>query len=572
MLKGQVAALLEEMADLLEVQSDNPFQPRAFRNAARSIEGNPEDLEDVLASGRLRSIPGIGESIAKEITELATTGVSKRLRELRAAVPPGLIDMLRVPGLGPKKARVLQKELGIESLEALKKSCESGSVAQLKGFGDKTQQKILEGIAYLGTVAGKFRLDDALPRALALVAHLRRCSAVGNVELGGSLRRGKETVKDVDLVATSTDPVAVMDHFVRAPGVAVVVAKGETKTSVRLSNGLAADLRVVSEAEFPSALQYFTGSKEHNTELRGIAREMGLKLNEYGLFRLDDPLPLKNEASIYEALGLSYIEPELREGLGEIALSRSGHLPALIERSELKGMLHVHTDWSDGAATLEEMVTAARDRGYGYIGITDHSQTAAYAGGLTPDRVRKQHAEIDKLNERIQGIRIFKGIESDILPDGSLDYEDEILDLFDFVVASVHSSFKMPLDAMTARVIRALEDPRTTILGHPTGRLLLARDAYAIDMDRILKAAGELGVAVEINASPYRLDLDWRLGPRARELGVKTSINPDAHSTHGMDDVAYGVSIARKAGFARDSVVNALDADAFAQWIAKRKR
>jgi DNA polymerase (family 10) len=571
MLKAQVAALLESMADLLEVQSENPFQPRAFRNAARAIEGLIEELEDVVAAGRLRDIPGIGESIAREITELATTGTSRRLRELRAQVPPGLIDVLRVPGLGPKKARALLKELGLDSLDALKRACETGVVAGVKGFGEKSQQKILEGIAYIGSVAGRFRIDEALPRAQLLLEHLRRLARVQRVALAGSLRRGKETVKDVDIVAASADPSAVSDHFVRAPVVASIVAKGETKTSVRLSNGLAADLRVVSDAEFPAALQYFTGSKEHNTELRGIAKDLGLKLNEYGLFRGESPLPLKDEASIYEALGVPYIEPELREGLGEIQAAREGRLPILLERKDLKGMLHVHTNWSDGVAPLEEMIEAARSRGYTYIGITDHSQTAAYAGGLTPDRVRKQHAEIDRLNGTLRGIRVFKGIESDIRVDGSLDYEPEVLDLFDFVIASVHSSFRLGEDVQTARVVRALSDPHTTMLGHPTGRLLLARDGYAIDMDRVLRAAAEHGVAVEVNASPYRLDLDWRHGARARELGVRTSINPDAHSTDGMDDVEFGVACARKAGFGAKDVLNALTAEEFAEQIGRRR-
>lgn len=571
MLKGQVVALLEEIADLLEIQSDNPFQPRAFRHAARSLEGLTEELEDVIAAGRLRDIPGIGASIAGEITELATAGSSGRLRKLRSAVPRGLLDMMRLPGLGPKKARVLRAELQVESLDGLKAACEARRVETLKGFGAKTQQKILEGIAYVGSVAGRFRVDDASVRAALLLDHLRRLPQLGRVELAGSLRRGKETVKDIDLVATSAAPTAVMDHFVKAPGVAAVVARGETKTSVRLANGLASDLRVVSETEFPAALQYFTGSKEHNTELRGLARDLGFKLNEYGLFRGEDALPLRDEAAIYAALGLPWIEPELREGLGEIALAKAGKLERLVERSDLQGMLHVHTDWSDGAASLEAMVEEAAALGYSYIGITDHSQSAFYAGGLQPDRVLKQHAEIDRLSSRFSGCRIFKGIECDIRSDGSLDYDADILDRFDFVIASVHSSFKLPEAAMTARVIRALQDKHTTILGHPTGRLLLARDAYAIDMGQVIRAAGELGVAIEINASPYRLDLDWRHGPLARQLGVKTSINPDAHSREGMADVDYGLGIARKAGFRRQDVVNALDVEAFAAFIRQRR-
>lgn len=572
MLKGQVAALLEEMADLLEVRSENPFQPRAFRNAARAVESCPEEIEEVIAGGRLREIPGIGESIAHVITELALTGSSKRLRELRSAVPSGLLDLLRVPGLGPRKARALQAELGIASLDDLRKACEGGKVAEIKGFGAKTQAKILEGIAYLGAVAGKFRVDDALPRALALVEHLKSSSHVIRVEIAGSLRRGKETVKDVDLVAASRSPELVMERFLGAPGIAAVVAQGPTKSSVRLSNGLAADLRVVSPGEYPAALQYFTGSKEHNTELRGLAKDLGLKLNEYGLFRGEEGLPLSDESSIYEALGLRWIPPELREGLGEISASREGRLPTLVERADLRGLVHAHTDWSDGAAPLEEMVEAARARGYTYLGVTDHSRSAGYAGGLTVERVKKQHDAIDALNAKLRGFRVFKGIESDILPDGSLDYPPEILDRFDFVIASVHSSFRLPESVMTARVLKALADPHTTLLGHPTGRLLLARDAYAIDMDAVLRAAGELGVVVETNANPYRLDLDWRLGARARELGVKTSINPDAHSTAGMDDVDYGLATARKGGFTRDDVVNTLDAPAFERFLARRRR
>jgi DNA polymerase (family 10) len=571
MLKSQVAALLDEMASLLEVQSDNPFQPRAFRSAARSLEGLAGDLEEVIAAGELRSISGIGESIAREIVEMAATGTSQRLVELRAAVPRGILDLLRIPGLGSKKARVLALELGVDSLDALKSACESGSVAKLKGFGEKTQAKILEGIAYIGSVSGRFRLDDALPHAMLLIEHLQRSHRVQRVELAGSLRRGKETVKDVDIVASSSEPDAVADHFVRAPGVITVVAKGETKTSVRLANGLASDLRVVSDAEWPAALQYFTGSKEHNTELRGIARDLDWKLNEYGLFRGDEPLPLKDEASIYEALGLRYIEPELREGLGEIALAREGSLPDLLTQPELRGVVHVHTDWSDGAASLEAMVEAARARGYSYLGVTDHSQSAFYARGLTPDRVRAQRAEIDRLNSGLSDFRIFHGIESDIRPDGALDYEPAVLDIFEFVIASVHSSFQLPVEAMTERLIRAMKDPHTTFLGHPTGRLLLQRDGYLVDMDRVLRAAGELGVAVEINASPYRLDMDWRLGARARELGVRTGIHPDAHSPEGLDDVAYGVRCARKAGFGATHVVNALDAAEFAKFCARRR-
>jgi DNA polymerase (family 10) len=571
-LKSQISSLLEAMADLLEVESDNAFRSRAFRTAARALEGTPGELEELLASDRLRSIPGIGPSIAKEIAELAATGSSARLREVEAAVPPGVRGMLRVPGLGPKKARKLWKELGIEDLGSLKAACQRGAIAAVGGFGEKSQQKILEGIEYIGSVSGQFRLDQALPYAQLILAHLKKFPALQRVEIAGSLRRGKETVKDVDILASAPEPDLLSDHFVKGPGVAAIVAKGETKTSVRLENGLAVDLRVVGEKEFPAALQYFTGSKEHNTALRGLAKDRGLKLNEYGLFRGEEALPLADEESIYRALGLEPIDPALRENLGEIELARGGSLPALLKRGDLKGMVHVHTTWSDGIASIESMVEAARERGYKYLGLTDHSQSAFYAGGLKPEKVREQHAEIDRLEGELADFRIFKGIESDIRADGSLDYDGDLLDSFDFVVASVHSQLQMSEEAMTRRVIRALEDPHTTILGHPTGRLLLSRESFPINMDKVLRAAAGLGVAVEINANPRRLDLDWRHGPLARELRLLTSINPDAHSPEGMDDVEYGVAIARKAGFSRERVLNALDTAGFEDFLARRKR
>jgi DNA polymerase (family 10) len=573
MLKVAVAKTLEVMADLLEVQSDNPFQPRAFRNAARALEAVlEEELEGLLEARQLTSIPGIGKSLETEILELVKTGTSRRLRALRVAVPEGVKDMMRVPGLGPKKVRKIVQGLGVTSLEALKSACEEGQVAGVKGFGAKTEKNILEGIAYIGSVAGRYRIDEALPQALSLLEHMKGSSAVQRVSLGGSIRRGKETVKDIDILTSSTQPEAVAEHFVGAPGVVTVVARGETKTSVRLSSGLAVDLRVVEDKQFPVALQHFTGSKEHNTALRGIAKDRGLKLNEYGLFRGEKALLIREEEDIYAELGLQLVAPEMREDRGEIALARERSLPELVQPTDLRGMLHVHTDWSDGAAPLEEMVEAARSRGYSYIGLTDHSQSAFYAGGLLPEKVRRQHAEIARLNAWVDGIRIFKGIESDIRPDGSLDYDADVLDLFDFVIASVHSSFNLTETVMTDRVLRAMEDPHTTFLGHPTGRLLLAREGFAINMDRVLEAAAALGVVVEINADPHRLDLDWRHGSRARELGVLTSINPDAHSPAGMDNVLYGVKIARKAGFSKGQVVNTLEVEQFEEFVARRRR
>lgn len=423
---------------------------------------------------------------------------------------------------------------------------------------------------------GRFLLAVGLAAAVPLKEHLKAGPAVKRVEIAGSLRRWKETIKDVDLVAAVKKPeeaVALMERFVRWEGVQEVIARGETKTSVRLEGGLQADLRVVAEEAFPFALQYFTGSKEHNTELRGLAKEKGLKLNEYGLFKVDseERVPCRDEAAVYKALGLDFIPPELREAQGEIELARERKLPELVEFGDLRGVVHAHTSASDGVATLEEMAEAARAMGFEYLGITDHSQSAGYAGGLKEEAVLKQHREIDRLNARLKGFRIFKGIESDIRSDGSLDYPPEVLDRFDLVIASIHSGFNLPVEEQTARVIKAMEDPHTTFLAHPTGRLLLQRDGFALHMEKVLEAAGKLGVAVEINAHPLRLDLDWRWGGFARAHGVKTSINPDAHAVAGIEDMRYGAGIARKAGFTARQVVNTYSIKEFEKFIRARR-
>jgi DNA polymerase (family 10) len=480
--------------------------------------------------------------------------------------------MLRVPGLGPKKIRALWKKLEVADIAALAGACERGEVAQLAGFGAKSQEKILRGIDYLRSVAGRFLIPEVEGHARALLEHLRAGPPPGRLEVAGSYRRRNEVLKDLDLVASTGAPGEVAAHFRAFPGVGEVVASGSTKTSVRLVSGLAVDLRLVDEEQFPFALCHFTGSREHNTALRARARERGMKLNEYGLYRGSRALALRDEEEIYRALDLEYVPPELRENLGEVELAAAGALPHLVRQGDLRGVVHVHTNYSDGHETLEELVAAARERGYEYLGVADHSRSAFYAGGLEEADIRRQHREIDRLNARLEGFRIFKGIESDILADGSLDYGREVLESFDFVIASLHSRFAMPEEEMTRRVLRAMEDPHTTFLGHVTARLLLRRRGVALDMDRVLRAASELGVAVEINASPHRLDLDWRHGPRARELGLLTAINPDAHVAAGMDDVRYGVGIARKAGFSPERVVNTYGAEEFAEFCARRKR
>lgn len=570
--KAQIVRTLLSMADLMELASENPFRPRSFRSGARALEALADDLAAVIEARQLESLPGIGKTIAAEIESLWVEGTSSRLVELLEAVPAGVRDMLEVAGLGPKKIRALWHGLDLTSLEQLEKACRDGRVAELEGFGEKSAQKILDGIEYLRSVAGRFLIVEARHVAEPLLEYLRSCSAVGRAEVAGSYRRAKEVLKDLDLVACSDRPDLASAHFVAFERVVDVVARGGTKTSVRLDNGMAVDLRIVSAGEFAFALCHFTGSKEHNTAMRARARERGLKLNEYGLFRGDERIDCASEEEIHRALELAYIVPELRENLGEIELAAAGELPRLVEDGDLRGVIHLHTTWSDGKASLREMVTEARARGYEYLGVTDHSQTAFYAGGLKPDDVRRQHEEIAALEAELDGFRIFKGIESDILPDGSLDYEDDVLERFDFVIGSLHASLGQAADEVTRRVVRAIENPFLTMLGHATGRLLLRRDGAALDMDRVLAAAAEHGVVVEINANPRRLDMDWRLGPRARQLGVLTSINPDAHHPGGYDDIRYGVGTARKAGFTAASVVNTLPADDFARFIARRRR
>ncbi|HLU49640.1 MAG TPA: DNA polymerase/3'-5' exonuclease PolX, partial [Planctomycetota bacterium] len=549
--KGQIVRALIETADLEEVVSDNPFRSRAFRAAARTIDAWSGDFARAVESGELTSIQGIGKGIADFVTEMWTTGASARHEELRELVPPGVRRMLDVPGLGPKKVRTLWRELKIESIDALKEACSEGRVAKLKGFGKKTAENILAGIGYLESVGGRYLLPEAEAVASQICEYLRSGPPIEKLEVAGSLRRRRETVRDLDVLAVTSDPQALSDHFIHFTEVETVIAQGDTKTSVRLVNGMAVDLRIVKRSQFPFALVYFTGSKEHNVRLRSRAKDRGLKLNEYGLFPDGSARSKRcaDEKAIYRALDLDWIPPELREDLGEIEAAEQGAVPRLLEAREIQGIVHAHTTWSDGKATLEDLARAVKAAGYSYLGISDHSQSAFYAGGLDPDRVRAQHEEIDRLSEELEGFRIFKGIESDIRADGSLDYSDDVLESFDFVIASLHSHFHLPEEEQTARVLRALESPYTTILGHATTRLLLRREGVELDLDRVLVRAAELGVAIEINANPYRLDIDWRYGPRARELGVYTSINPDAHSLPEIGYVRFGVDMARKAGW-----------------------
>ncbi|MFN4260941.1 MAG: DNA polymerase/3'-5' exonuclease PolX [Gemmataceae bacterium] len=571
----QVAAALEECGYLLEIQGENPFRCQAYLTAARAIRQLSTSLTDLIQQNKLKEVPGIGATLHEKIITMVTTGRLPFLEDLRKKTPPGLLEMLRLPGIGPKKIKAMYDQLGIDTLDKLKAACAAGQVAKLKGFGDKTQQKILEGLAFIDQMGQRVRLDQALPVGLALLDALRQRKEVIRIELGGSLRRRKETIKDVDLLVSSVDPAPIMKYFVSLPQVVQVVAHGETKSSVVVAaEGIRinADLRVVTDEQFPFALHYFTGSKEHNIAMRARAITYGLKLNEYELAGAQRSIPCKTEADLFRALDLDYIPPELREDTGEIAAAEKHQLPKLIEVDQIQGVFHCHTTWSDGAASLEDMAHAAQKLGLKYLGIGDHSQSLTVANGLTPERVKQQQADIDVLNNKLTGIQLLKGIECDILPDGKLDYDDAVLDTFDYVVASVHSHFNQPEKEMTERIIKAIHHPRVTMLGHATGRLLMRRDAYKVDLEAVLKAAAQHGTMIEINAHPMRLDLDWIHCKRAKELGVQLVINPDAHATNEIVYYQYGVDVARRGWLEKKDVFNTQTLNQVMKHLTKRRK
>lgn len=559
----QIVALLEEVAQLLELSGESPFKSRAYVNLARQIEQSEVDVAQLAREGRLRELKGVGDALEEKITEYVNTGTLTYRDDLKAKFPQTLFELFAIPSLGPKRIHQMYTEKGIDSMAALKKACEDGSLDSLKGFGPKMQQKILAGIAFATEHSGQFLLNTALKEAERLKALLGELPEVDQIEIGGSLRRYKEIVKDVDLLASSDSPETVMKAFIESEGVANVTGHGTTKSSVVLESGLAIDLRVVNPEQFPYALAHFTGSKEHNVVMRQRAKERGLKLNEYGLFDGEKLVRCKTEADIHKKLGLPYIPPELREDMGEFDLVET---PRLVEFDDLKGLIHCHSTYSDGKSTLKAMAEAAQEAGYEYMVICDHSQSAAYAGGLQPARVKKQHQEIEALNKKPGAFRILKGIESDIRADGSLDYSETILKSFEIIVASVHSGLEMDEDVATVRVVRAIENPHTTILGHPTGRLLLQRKGFPLNWDAVFEACAANRVALEINANCRRLDLDWRLVRRAKEKGCMFSIGPDAHRAESIDDARYGVGIARKGWLGPEDLLNTLSVDELLTW------
>lgn len=563
----EIAEILDEIGTLLELKGENPFKCRAFHNGSRIVATLTKDLTLIVNDGELRSIKGIGEGLAEKITELVKTGSSSYHSELKESLPPGLPAMLRIQGLGPKKIKLLYEKLNIESIAELKAAAEEHKLEKVEGFGKKTEENILHGIELLTKHAEQHLYSDAKQAAETIVGMLKKLDGVIRCEEAGSLRRKKEVIGDIDIVL-SAKPSAIptiMDIFTTHPAVERVTGKGETKSSVLLKSGIACDLRAVADTEFPFALSYFTGSKEHNVELRSLAKTFGWSLNEYGFSALGEnehrratkrAVPCKNEEDLYRALNLKFIPPELRENMGEIAAARTGSLPALIEYGDLRGTFHCHTTYSDGSNTLKEMAEAAQSLGWKYLGIADHSKIAAYAGGLDERRVKQQHREIDILNSGMSSFRVFKGSEVDILTDGSLDFSEKTLAMFEFVVASIHSKFKMTEAEATKRIIKALRNKHVTMLGHATGRLLLQREGYPVNMIEVINAASDYGKIIEINSHPLRLDLDWRLCKYAKEKGVLVSINPDAHSINGLRDVSYGIGIARKGWLESKNVFN----------------
>jgi len=582
--KNQIANLLDQIATLLELkEGSSPFEVRAYQNAARAINALDGDIEQLAREGKLKGVPGLGPTIIKRVEEAIETGHIAFYDELASTTPPIKLEMLRIQGVGPKKINAIYNQLHVESIADLIKAIEENKVAALPSFGKKTQDNILQGIAFLEQHAGRFLYPVAEEEAARIQTVLAAIPEIVRMQVGGSLRRRRETIGDIDMVVSVGDSAGdeikrkIMEVFTSQPSVKAITGKGETKSSVVLRSGINMDLRVVDDSQFPYTLHHFTGSKEHHIPLRRRALSMGMTINDYGLFRGKEPhlelIPCKDEADIYAALGMDYIEPEMREDMGEIEAAINHTLPVLVQDSDLRGVLHAHSTWSDGQNTLREMAEACIARGFSYLGITDHSKTAAYAGGLNEEALHRQHEEIDRLNAEYAGrIRILKGTECDILRDGSLDFADEVLATLDFVVASIHSQFNLPPQEQTQRMLRAISNPYVDIIGHPTGRVLLERDGYTLDLEAVIDAAAAHGVCIEINADPSRLDLDWRYLHRARDKGIKIPIDPDAHTISGLDKMRFGIGIARKGWLRASDVLNTMTTGELLDFFRERRK
>ncbi len=563
MTNREIAAVFEQLADLLEFQNTNPFRIRSYRNGARKIANLSEPLAQIVADSdrKLTDIDGIGKTLSEKIEELLETSKLDALEKLLGEIPPTVLALLRVPGLGPKKAAILHSSLGVNSLNDLRAVCENQKVRELKGFGIKTEETILNGLAIAEQAESRTRWVEADEVATELLTHMHEVVGIGQMEMSGSYRRGCETIGDLDLLVEAPMAAAVMQHFGTFPGIAEILAKGETKMSVRLASRLQIDLRVVPSESFGAALQYFTGSKDHNVVVRGRAKQRGLKVNEWGVFRVEDDgeeiyLAGKNEEEVYASLELPWIPPELREAREEFAWAENDVLPRIVELSDIRGDLHMHTTATDGKASLEEMIATAKSLGLEYIAITDHSQRVSMANGLDPKRLREQWSEIDRLRKKLEGIVVLKGIECDILEKGGMDLPNDVLAEADWVIASVHYGQKQPSDQITERILGALENPHVDIIAHPTGRLINRREPYAVDMEQVFAAAAKHGKMLELNANPARLDLNDIHCAAAKRHGVPIVISTDAHSTAGFEVMRHGVQQARRGGLTSADIAN----------------
>lgn len=566
--KKEISEILNNISILLELKGENPFKVRAFQTASQVISSTTEDIEELAKNNKLTTLKGVGKSIAEIITELVTKGKAKEYEDLKDEFPKELLELIKIQGLGPKRIKIIYEKLGIKTIEQLKEACEKQKLRNIEGLGAKTEENILKSIKYFEKSRNKHLYPEAFQDAERIKGILCSVKGIKQCSEAGSLRRKKELIGDIDIVVSCPDNLRakVTSKFTSSDLVESVVASGTTKTSVMLKSGIQCDLRIVKESEYPFALNYFTGSKEHNVQLRSIARKHGWSLNEYGFSYIDDDKDTKNksqkipvcksEEDIYRALGLHYIPPELRENMGEIEFSEKHPIPKLIEYEDIRGTLHCHTNYSDGFNTIQQMAESAIKLGWEYLGIADHSQSAAYAGGMKADEIKKQMKEIDELNEKQKKFCVLKGVECDILSDGSLDFPDNVLSYFDYVVVSIHSKFNMTESEATKRIIKALKNKYTTMLGHPTGRLLLEREGYPVNMREVIDAASDYGKAIELNCHPKRFDIDWRFIKYAKEKKVVIFINPDAHNTEGLNDVKFGVGIARKGWLEPDDVGN----------------
>ncbi len=575
--RDHLAEVLEEIALLLELKGENTFKIRAYRNGSEIVQSFDGDIVQRARENDLKGIKGIGEALQQKLHELASSGLLAFHQNLRNEFPEGLFELLELQGLGPRKVRALYEELSVASLGGLKRACQSGQVSELPGFGTKSEEKILGAIEAHERFSGYYLLAEVAPDAERILGILRQHPDVSRAEMAGSYRRGSETVHDLDFLVATPEPAAITDFFTKFEGIREILAHGQTKASIRLQSGLQCDLRAVSTREWPFALIYFTGSKEHNVELRSRALKQKLTLNEYqiqpvGGSRRDDPTPdIREESDLYAELGLQFIEPALRENRGEFDAADKGDLPRLVEQDNLRGTFHNHTTESDGRSSLAELIEVARDLGLSYLGIADHSKSSFQTNGLDEERLLAQSAAIRTLDASLDDIDLYAGNEVDILRDGTLDFTDETLAQLDYVVASVHASFNLPEKEMTSRLIKAMENPHVTMLGHLSGRLLLRRDPYAVNHEKVIDCAAETGTIIELNCSPKRMDMDWRWWRRARDKGVKCALNPDAHHASGLQNPHFGIRVARKGWLRRQDVLNCLPAKDIRKWLQTPK-